>query len=144
MHILRSSPYQAGKGHVQVSKLRKRPGRQVHPVPGPGCVVQMPRVRVPGTLGGLHMGTVAIKFRVMPEGPEVDMAALEMSIKEIVSSNGAELHAVEVKPFAFGLMAMEMAITMPDAGGSISDVIEEAIDGIDGVQSVEVLEVGLL
>ena len=90
------------------------------------------------------MGTVAIKFRVMPEGPEVDMAALEESIKEVVSANGAELHAVEIKPFAFGLKAMEMAVTMPDSGGNISDVIEEAIDGIDGVQSVEVLEVGLL
>ena len=90
------------------------------------------------------MGTVAIKFRVMPEGPEVDMTALEVKIKEIVAEKGAEMQAVEVKPFAFGLNAMEMAVTMPDAGGNISDAIEDAIDGIEGVQSVEVLEVGLL
>ena len=90
------------------------------------------------------MGTVAIKFRVMPEGPEVNMTALETNIKEIVTTNGAELQAVEVKPFAFGLMAMDMAVTMPDSGGNISDTIEEAIEGIDGVQAVEVLEVGLL
>ena len=90
------------------------------------------------------MGTVAIKFRVMPEGPEVDMTTLEMKIKEIVTEKGAEMQGVEVKPFAFGLKAMEMAVTMPDAGGNISDAIEEAIDNVEGVQSVEVLEVGLL
>ena len=42
VHILRSSPYPAGKGQFQVSILRKHPGRQVHPVPGPGSDVQMP------------------------------------------------------------------------------------------------------
>jgi elongation factor 1-beta len=90
------------------------------------------------------MGTVAIKFRVMPEGPDVDLDNLEVRIREIVDEKGAEMQGVEVKPFAFGLKAMEMAVTMPDSGGNVSDAIEEAIDGIEGVQSVEVLEVGLL
>jgi elongation factor 1-beta len=90
------------------------------------------------------VGTVAIKFRVMPEGPEVDLGALEIAIRDAVASNGAEVQAVEIKPFAFGLKAMEMAVTMPDSGGNTSDAIEEALGGIDGVQSVDVLEVGLL
>ena len=90
------------------------------------------------------MGTVAIKFRIMPEGPEVDLAALEVAIKEAVTSNGADVHATEVKPFAYGLKSIDIAVTMPDAGGGTSDAIETALEGIEGVQSVEVLEVGLL
>lgn len=79
----------------------------------------------------------------MPEGPEVDMTDLEMRVRAVVTDKGANLQAVEVRPFAFGLKAMEMAVTMPDAGGT-SDAIEEALDQLEGVQSVEVLEVGLL
>ena len=80
----------------------------------------------------------------MPEGPEVDLATVEMRVREIVTGKGAELQAVEVRPFAFGLKAMEMAVTMADSGGGTSDAIEEALGEIEGVQSVEVLEVGLL
>ena len=90
------------------------------------------------------MGTVAIRFRVMPEGPEVDLGVLESAVRETVASKGAEVQAVEITPFAFGLKAMEMAVTMPDSGGNTSDAIEEALGGIEGVQSVDVLEVGLL
>lgn len=90
------------------------------------------------------MGTVAIRYRLMPEGPEVDLSALESAIREAVTANGADLHGIEVKPFAFGLMAMEMAVTMPDRGGGGPDAIEEVLGGLEGVQSVEVLEVGLL
>lgn len=79
----------------------------------------------------------------MPEGPEVDMTDLEQRVRATVAGTGASLQAVEVKPFAFGLKSMEIAVTMPDAGGT-SDAIEEALDRLDDVQSVEVLEVGLL
>ena len=90
------------------------------------------------------MGTVAIRFRVMPEGPDVDLEALEAQVRATVTSNGAQVQAIEVRPFAFGLKSMEMAITMPDAGGGTSDAIEEALGALEGVQSVDVLEVGLL
>jgi elongation factor 1-beta len=92
----------------------------------------------------MSMGTVAMKIRVMPEGPEVDLVALELAVKEAVTTSGADLHAIEIKPFAFGLKSMEMAVIMPDAGGGTPDAIEEALSALDGVQSVEVLEVGLL
>ena len=90
------------------------------------------------------MGTVAIKFRVMPEGTEVDLTILQSAIEELVKANGAKLHGFEIKPFAFGLKALEMAVTMPDKGGGAPDAVEEALANLEGVQSVEVLEVGLL
>jgi elongation factor 1-beta len=91
------------------------------------------------------MGTVAIKFRVMPEGPQVDLEALKAMIETTVTDAGAELHGIDIKPFAFGLSAMETTVMMPDkVGGGIADKVEEALGGIDGVQSVEMLEMGLI
>ena len=91
------------------------------------------------------MGTAAIKFRVMPEGIEVDIEALRIKIEAIVIETGGELHGIEVKPFAFGLKALETTVMIPDkVGGGIPDAVEAAIGEIDGVQSVEVLEMGLI
>ncbi|UCC92984.1 MAG: elongation factor 1-beta [Thermoplasmata archaeon] len=91
------------------------------------------------------MGTAAIKYRVMPEGVEVDLDALQTQIATVVVDAGAELHGIDVKPFAFGLKALETTVMIPDkVGGGIPDAVEEALGAIDGVQSVELIEMGLV
>ncbi len=89
------------------------------------------------------MGEVAMRIRLMPEGPEVDLSTVEEDVRVRVSESGGEVQVVEVKPFAFGLNAMEIAVTMPDKG-SDPDSMEQALEEIEGIQGVEVLEVGLL
>jgi elongation factor 1-beta len=89
------------------------------------------------------MGTVAIRFRLMPEGPETDLKAVEAAARDCTTSLGAKVLRVEVRPFAFGLNAMEMAVTMPDKQGS-PEAIELALAAIEGVQSAEIVELGLL
>jgi len=89
------------------------------------------------------MGTVAIKFRLMPEGVEVDLAAVERGARAKVEAYGAKVIRVEVRPFAFGLKAVEMAVTMPDKTGS-PEALEESLREVEGVQSAEVVELGLL
>jgi translation elongation factor aEF-1 beta len=89
------------------------------------------------------MGEVAMRIRLMPEGPEIDLSTVEEDVRGRVSENGGEVQVVEVKPFAFGLNAMEIAVTMPDKGSN-PDAMEEALAEIEGIQGVEVLEVGLL
>jgi len=89
------------------------------------------------------MGTVAIKFRLMPEGVEVDLAKLERDARAKVETYGAKVIRVEVRPFAFGLNAVEMAVTMPDKTGS-PEALEESLREVEGVQSAEVVELGLL
>jgi elongation factor 1-beta len=91
------------------------------------------------------MGTAAIKYRVMPEGIEVDLEALQARIATIIEDAGAELHGIEVKPFAFGLKALETTVMIPDkVGGGIPDAVEDALNDLDGVQSVELIEMGLI
>ncbi len=91
------------------------------------------------------MGTAAIKYRVMPEGVEVDLEALKAQITTTVAEAGAELYGIEVVPFAFGLKALETTVMVEDkVGGGIPDAVEEALGALDGVQSVEMLEMGLI
>jgi translation elongation factor aEF-1 beta len=91
------------------------------------------------------MGTVAIKYRVMPEGTEVDLDGLQTKIAGVVTDAGAELHGIDIVPFAFGLKALVTTVMIPDkVGGGIPDAVEEALGGLDGVQSVETIEMGLV
>ena len=91
------------------------------------------------------MGTAAIKYRVMPEGVDVDLEALQAQIATAVGGAGAELYGIDVVPFAFGLKALETTVMVEDkVGGGIPDAVEEALGALDGVQSVEMLEMGLI
>ncbi len=86
------------------------------------------------------MGKVAITFRIMPEGIEVDLGAVEAGVR---SSLGGSLKKIEVKPVAFGLKAVEAIAVVEDAGGEM-ERLEEALRGIPGVGGVETTEVTLL
>jgi elongation factor 1-beta len=86
------------------------------------------------------MGKVAVSFRIMPEGIEVDLRALEAAIRK---SLGARLKKLEAKPVAYGLKAIEVIVVVDDASGEMES-IEAALSGIPGVGGVETTEVTLL
>ncbi len=88
------------------------------------------------------MGQVAITYRIMPEGSEVDLGKVEKSIKAKLPK-AANVRAMEEKPMAFGLKAIEAMIVVEDAEGVV-DSIEETLRGIEGVGSVEVTNMGRL
>jgi len=86
------------------------------------------------------MGQVAITFRIMPEGVEVDLGGVEAGVR---SSLGGRLKKLEVKPVAFGLKAIEAIVVVSDKGGEMEQ-LEESLRGIPGVGGVETTEVTLL
>ena len=88
------------------------------------------------------MGEVGLQYRVLPEGLEVDLKKLEENIKNALPE-GAKLRAAEQRPLAFGLNALHVLIVMDDKKGG-ADQVETAISGVTGVQSVEIVEMGLL
>ena len=57
--------------------------------------------------------------------------------------DGAKLRAAEQRPLAFGLKALHILIVMDDKKGG-ADLVESTISGIPGVQSVEIVEMGLI
>jgi elongation factor 1-beta len=88
------------------------------------------------------VGEVGLQYRVLPEGLEVDLTKLEGDIKNALP-DGARLRAAEQRPLAFGLKALHVLIVMDDKKGG-ADQVEDAISKVPGVQSVEIVEMGLL
>ncbi len=88
------------------------------------------------------MGEVFLKYRIMPEGTEVDIDALVGEIKGALPAF-AQMQNAEAKPFAFGMKCLEAGFVVEDEEGN-NDKLEETVSGVNGVQSVELLEMGRL
>ena len=88
------------------------------------------------------MGEVALKYRLMPESPAVDTAAVVAALPATLPAD-AQLGAHEAQPFAFGLIALEALVIGPDRAGLVGGV-EGGLASLEGIQSVELLEQSLL
>ena len=86
------------------------------------------------------MGKVAVSFRIMPQGLEVDLAAVQARVREAL---GGKLKKLTVNPVAFGLKAVDVLVVVDDASGEMEG-IETALGGIPGVGGVETTEISLL
>ena len=88
------------------------------------------------------MGEVAIVLRVMPTGTDVDLNKLKEDITSTVPET-AKVNSITEKPVAFGLKALEVQLIFDDRKGG-DDTLEERLEQIEGVASVETIQVGLL
>ena len=88
------------------------------------------------------MGEVGLQYRVLPEGLEVDLEKLKSDIGKVLP-HGAILKASEQRPVAFGLKALHILVVLDDKKGG-AELVENAIASVPGVQSVEIVEMGLL
>ena len=86
------------------------------------------------------MSKVAAKMKVMPESPDVDLDGLQDRLENSLPE-GAKISRVDREDVAFGLIALFPTVIIPDEGGG-TDAIEDAFGGVDGVESVDVDEVG--
>ena len=82
----------------------------------------------------VNMGEVALKYRIMPESPDSDIENIVSKLSEVIPDN-ATIGAHEVKPFAFGLNAIMVAILGIDRDGFATEV-EEGLNSLPEVQSV--------
>ncbi|HEY6238308.1 MAG TPA: elongation factor 1-beta [Thermoplasmata archaeon] len=88
------------------------------------------------------MGQVAVLFRLMPDGVETDLKALAEGVRTALPE-GVVVRGIQVKEIAYGLKALLVAVVMNDQGG-ILDATETAFAKVPHVESVEVMEEGLL
>ncbi len=88
------------------------------------------------------MGQVAVLLRVMPQGVETDMNAVAKGVRDALPT-GVTIRGMQVKDIAFGLKSLLVAIVMPDSGGLL-EMTERAFAKVPHVESVEVMEQGLL
>lgn len=86
------------------------------------------------------MGKVAAKMKVMPESPDVDLDDLQERLENALPE-GAKINRVDREDVAFGLVALFPTVLVPDDAGG-TDAIEDAFGDVEGVESVDVDEVG--
>lgn len=88
------------------------------------------------------MGQVAVLFRLMPHGVETDLDAVARGVRDS-APQGVRIRGMQVKDVAFGLRSLLVSAVMDDTGG-ILESTEHALAKVPGVESVEVMEEGLL
>lgn len=88
------------------------------------------------------MGKVAVLFRLMPQGVETNMEEIANGVRSSVPS-GVNVRGMQVKDIAFGLKSLLVSVVMDDTGG-ILESVERAFAKVPHVESVEVMEEGLL
>ena len=88
------------------------------------------------------MGKVAVKLKVMPESPEVDLDGLQDRLEGSLPE-GAKIQGFERDDVAFGLVALLPTVIVPDDAGG-SEAVEEAFGEVEGVESIAVESQGRL
>ena len=93
--------------------------------------------RIVNSLVRIKMGLVIVTLKIMPESPDVDLAAVEGSVKEkVIAFVGETKMELEVEPIAFGLKALNITFAYDEDKGS-PDEVEASLKEIEGVQSCE-------
>lgn len=87
------------------------------------------------------MANAIITLKIMPESPEIDLESLSIKVKEkIIDFAGEGEMRQEIEPVAFGLKALKIIFVMDESKGS-PEPVEKEIGNVDGVNSVEVIDV---
>jgi elongation factor 1-beta len=88
------------------------------------------------------VGQVAVLFRLMPSGVDTDLDAVAKAVRDGIPT-GVTIRGMQVKDIAYGLRSLLVSVVMADTGGVLEST-EKAFARIPHVESVEVMEEGLL
>ncbi len=88
------------------------------------------------------MGQVAVLFRLMPQAVETNLEEMATAVRGSLPS-GVTVRGMQVKDIAYGLKALLVSVVMDDQGG-ILESVEQGLARVPHVESVEVMEEGLL
>jgi elongation factor 1-beta len=88
------------------------------------------------------MGQVAVLFRLMPQGVETDLNQVAEGVRTAVPK-GVTVRGMQIRDVAYGLRTLLISVVMDDTGG-ILESTEHALAKLPHVESVEVMEEGLL
>lgn len=85
------------------------------------------------------MSIAGVRFKIMPEGLDVDLTAVKDKISTVVETfeSGKLSESVE-EPIAFGLKALIITIALSES--EETEAVEAKIAEIEGVSSVELID----
>ena len=86
----------------------------------------------------MQMADVLVVIKVYPESDEVNLDNLYEEIEKRLPKN-YKLVRKDTEPIAYGLKALVVYVEMPENTEGGTDVLEETINGIEGVSHAEVV-----
>ncbi len=87
------------------------------------------------------MANAIVTIKIMPESPEVNLDELKEQVKQKITDFAGEGEMrEEIEPIAFGLKAIKITFVMDESQGG-PEPVEKEIEKLDGVNSVEVIDV---
>ena len=87
------------------------------------------------------MAKAIVTLKIMPESPDIDLDMVSTQAHEKIKGFAGEGETKkEIEPVAFGLKALKITFVMDEAKGS-TEPLEKEIEGLEGVNSVEVIDV---
>ncbi len=84
------------------------------------------------------MGITAVKIRILPSSPEVNLEKLKKTIKTIIEKSGGKNCSFEEEPIAFGLKALIAFFAWPEEA-ELED-LENSINKEKEVSSLQVID----
>jgi len=84
------------------------------------------------------MGIAAVKIKILPTSPEVDLERLKEKIKTMVEEMGGKNCNLEEEPIAFGLEALIAFFAWPEE--KELEELEEAMNKLEEVSSIQVID----
>ena len=88
------------------------------------------------------MGEVLTTMKIMPDSPDIDLETIKSTIESSMPE-GARIQDISEEPIAFGLVAVILQFITEDGEGG-SEPVEEMVQAIEGVVSIEITGVGRL
>jgi elongation factor 1-beta len=87
------------------------------------------------------MGTAIATLRIMPESPDIDLKRIEEEALKLISEFSDDRQKkVDIQPVAFGLKSVNITFLLDEKKGD-TEPVEKKISEIEGVQSVECIDV---
>jgi elongation factor 1-beta len=85
------------------------------------------------------MGTAVVKIKIMPTSPEVELERIKGEVASKIEKMGGKGCKLEEEPIAFGLKAIIALFAWPEEAEL--ENLEEALQGIEDVNSVQVVDI---
>lgn len=85
------------------------------------------------------MSVAGVKFKIMPEGLDVDLEKLQADSKTAIETfEGAVFNEAIEEPIAFGLKALIITSAIPES--TEVDEVESKLSELEGASSVEMID----
>ncbi len=87
------------------------------------------------------MAHVIVTMNVRLETPDTDPEVVKEMIKKTVEEFGGEDARQEVEEVAFGLKQIRLVFLLDEQKSNL-DPLEDSLKGLDGVSSLEIIQIG--